>query len=158
MMKMCPVRGVAAAGCRQLLLALAEWLCANQAADTRAARIVADMHLFILPSMNPDGFERRQRGNARQVCCSSVCVFTRSTVLHAVSLTSTVQGLACFPWEQTPSCRCSQSLCLFQSVLVNKLKVSSQTCIRTDLLFAACLEVDRDISKGIVRVWSRVAE
>ncbi|CAL8464154.1 g3689 [Coccomyxa elongata] len=52
---------------RQLLLALAEWLCANHAADERAKRIVEDMHLFILPSMNPDGFERRQRGNARQV-------------------------------------------------------------------------------------------
>ncbi len=53
--------------CRQLLLALAEWLCANHAADERAKRVVEDMHLFILPSMNPDGFERRQRGNARQV-------------------------------------------------------------------------------------------
>ncbi len=52
---------------RQLLLALAEWLCANHAADERAKRIVEDLHLFILPSMNPDGFERRQRANAHHV-------------------------------------------------------------------------------------------
>ncbi|EIE24879.1 hypothetical protein COCSUDRAFT_14223 [Coccomyxa subellipsoidea C-169] len=52
---------------RQLLLALAEWLCANHAADERAKRTVEDLHLFILPSMNPDGFERRQRANAHLV-------------------------------------------------------------------------------------------
>lgn len=54
-------------GCvyRQLLVALAEWLCANHRRDARAGRIVADMHLHILPTMNPDGFERRERGNAR---------------------------------------------------------------------------------------------
>ena len=50
---------------RQLLVALAEWLCANHRRDARAGRIVADMHLHILPTMNPDGFERRDRGNAR---------------------------------------------------------------------------------------------
>ncbi|KAK9918404.1 hypothetical protein WJX75_003872 [Coccomyxa subellipsoidea] len=52
---------------RQLLLAVAEWLCANHATDERAKRIVEEMHLFLLPTMNPDGFERRQRPNARHV-------------------------------------------------------------------------------------------
>lgn len=52
---------------RQLLLALAEWLCAEHARDARAARLVQDMHLFLMPSMNPDGFEARSRGNARRV-------------------------------------------------------------------------------------------
>ena len=52
---------------RQLLLALAEWLCAEHASDARAARMTRDMHLFLLPSMNPDGFEARSRGNARRV-------------------------------------------------------------------------------------------
>jgi carboxypeptidase D len=46
---------------------VAEWLCANHATDERAKRIVEEMHLFLLPTMNPDGFERRQRPNARHV-------------------------------------------------------------------------------------------
>lgn len=53
--------------CRQLLLGLAEWLCEHHETDSLARRIVDGMHLFILPSMNPDGFEKRQRGNAHQV-------------------------------------------------------------------------------------------
>lgn len=40
---------------RQLLVALAEWLCAHHRRDARAGRIVADMHLHLLPTMNPDG-------------------------------------------------------------------------------------------------------
>ena len=43
---------------------LAEWLCANQGKDARATRIVKDMHLFLVPTMNPDGFDRHQRANA----------------------------------------------------------------------------------------------
>ena len=50
---------------RQLLVALAEWLCAHRRRDARAGRLVADVHLHILPSMNPDGYESRSRGNAR---------------------------------------------------------------------------------------------
>ena len=48
---------------RVLGLALAEWLCANHPAEPRAKRIVDSMHLWILPAMNPDGFERRTREN-----------------------------------------------------------------------------------------------
>ncbi|KAK9830901.1 hypothetical protein WJX81_003069 [Elliptochloris bilobata] len=50
---------------RQLLVALAEWLCVHHRRDARAGRIVADMHLHLLPTMNPDGFEVNVRGNAR---------------------------------------------------------------------------------------------
>lgn len=49
---------------RVLTLALAEWLCANQKSDPRAKRIVTSMHLWLVPSMNPDGFDARSRGNA----------------------------------------------------------------------------------------------
>ena len=75
---------------RQLLLGLAEWLCANHNADERAARIVRDMHLFLLPTMNPDGFEAHQRGNARKVHfpISSPCP------LHAMPLKPVVVVLA----------------------------------------------------------------
>ena len=57
---------------RQLLLGLAEWLCQHKETDERARRIVNGMHLFLLPTMNPDGFERHQRGNIRQVLSTSV--------------------------------------------------------------------------------------
>jgi len=49
---------------RALTLALAEWLCANYKTDPRAKRIVASMHLWLVPSMNPDGFAEHTRGNA----------------------------------------------------------------------------------------------
>ncbi|KAI8473598.1 MAG: hypothetical protein J3K34DRAFT_410576 [Monoraphidium minutum] len=48
---------------RALLPLLAEWLCANDGKDERATRLLRDAHLFILPTMNPDGFNRRQREN-----------------------------------------------------------------------------------------------
>lgn len=49
--------------CRQILLGLAEWLCQYRTTDTRAAQIVNDMHLFLVPTVNPDGFQQRQREN-----------------------------------------------------------------------------------------------
>jgi carboxypeptidase D len=48
---------------RMLLPMLAEWLCANRATDTRAARIIDGMHLFLMPTMNPDGFTANSRAN-----------------------------------------------------------------------------------------------
>lgn len=48
---------------RVLTLALAEWLCANYKTDARAKRIISTMHLWLLPAMNPDGFDARSRGN-----------------------------------------------------------------------------------------------
>ncbi|KIZ04215.1 hypothetical protein MNEG_3742 [Monoraphidium neglectum] len=46
-----------------LLPMLAEWLCANNGKDARATRMVRDMHLFLIPTMNPDGFAKRRRKN-----------------------------------------------------------------------------------------------
>jgi hypothetical protein len=57
---------------RQLLLGLAEWLCANYDKDSHAKRIVQNMHLFILPTMNPDGFQKKTRGNAKHVSTQSI--------------------------------------------------------------------------------------
>lgn len=50
-------------GGRQLLLALAEWLCANPSAP-KAKQIIDGMHLWLLPTVNPDGYAARWRGNA----------------------------------------------------------------------------------------------
>jgi carboxypeptidase D len=47
-----------------LLPQLAEWLCANQASDARAARLITRTHIFLMPTMNPDGFALHRRANA----------------------------------------------------------------------------------------------
>lgn len=48
---------------RQLLLGLAEWLCQHHTTNAQAARIVDEMHLYIVPTVNPDGFEHKLRHN-----------------------------------------------------------------------------------------------
>ncbi|XP_068648213.1 carboxypeptidase SOL1-like isoform X2 [Aristolochia californica] len=52
---------------RELLMFLANWLCDNYNKDPLATLIVKGVHLHILPTMNPDGFSLRQRGNANNV-------------------------------------------------------------------------------------------
>lgn len=52
---------------RTVLPLLAEWLCDNNGKDARATRIVQGMHLYIIPTMNPDGFALRTRENANGV-------------------------------------------------------------------------------------------
>ncbi|GMH44659.1 hypothetical protein BSKO_12611 [Bryopsis sp. KO-2023] len=49
---------------RQLLIGLARWLCDNYPIHPKAKQIVEDMHLFLMPTMNPDGFALGQRRNA----------------------------------------------------------------------------------------------
>ncbi|KAF2291092.1 hypothetical protein GH714_019831 [Hevea brasiliensis] len=52
---------------RELLIHLANWICDNYLKDPLARLIVENVHLHILPSMNPDGFSLRRRGNANNV-------------------------------------------------------------------------------------------
>ncbi|CDP11444.1 unnamed protein product [Coffea canephora] len=52
---------------RELLLLLANWLCDNYMQHPLATLIVNNVHLHILPSLNPDGFQSRLRGNAKNV-------------------------------------------------------------------------------------------
>nr|XP_010915069.1 carboxypeptidase SOL1 [Elaeis guineensis] len=52
---------------RELLIFLANWLCNNYRKDTLATLIVNNVHLHVLPTMNPDGFALRRRGNANNV-------------------------------------------------------------------------------------------
>ncbi|KAK9270197.1 hypothetical protein L1049_025773 [Liquidambar formosana] len=52
---------------RELLLLLANWLCDNYMRDPLATLIIENVHLHILPSMNPDGFSLRRRGNANNI-------------------------------------------------------------------------------------------
>lgn len=49
---------------REVLLLLANWLCDNYKKDPLATLIIDKVHLHILPSMNPDGYSLRTRGNA----------------------------------------------------------------------------------------------
>ncbi|PUZ62242.1 hypothetical protein GQ55_4G341000 [Panicum hallii var. hallii] len=52
---------------REVLMHLANWLCDNYLKDPLATLIVENMHLHILPTMNPDGFALRWRGNANNI-------------------------------------------------------------------------------------------
>ncbi|KAI3465436.1 hypothetical protein Pfo_022099 [Paulownia fortunei] len=52
---------------RELLLLLANWICDNYMKDPLATLIVDNIHLHMLPSMNPDGFALRRRGNANNI-------------------------------------------------------------------------------------------
>ena len=52
---------------RQLLLRLAEALCVGYGKDADATRLVNGVHLYIIPTMNPDGFAARGRNNAAGV-------------------------------------------------------------------------------------------
>ncbi|XP_045809378.1 carboxypeptidase SOL1 isoform X2 [Trifolium pratense] len=52
---------------RELLIILANWLCDNYLKDPLATLIVENVHLHLLPSMNPDGYTLRKRGNANNI-------------------------------------------------------------------------------------------
>ncbi|KZV28947.1 carboxypeptidase D [Dorcoceras hygrometricum] len=52
---------------RELLLRLGSWICDNHLNDPLATLIVENVHLHLLPSMNPDGFALRRRGNANKI-------------------------------------------------------------------------------------------
>ncbi|XP_031496774.1 carboxypeptidase SOL1 isoform X2 [Nymphaea colorata] len=52
---------------RELLLFLANWLCDNYGKDPLASIIIKNVHLHLLPTMNPDGFSLKKRGNANNV-------------------------------------------------------------------------------------------
>ncbi|CAK9313457.1 unnamed protein product [Citrullus colocynthis] len=52
---------------RELLLQFANWICDNYHKDPLATLIVENVHLHILPSMNPDGFSLKRRNNANNV-------------------------------------------------------------------------------------------
>ncbi len=49
---------------RELMIRLIEDLAKNYGKDNRITRILDTMQIYIMPSMNPDGANRRQRANA----------------------------------------------------------------------------------------------
>eukprot|EP00210_Caulerpa_lentillifera_P000762 g737.t1 len=48
---------------RQLLLQFAYWLCTNHNVESDASKIINEMKLFLMPTMNPDGYQKLQRNN-----------------------------------------------------------------------------------------------
>ncbi|KAL6786083.1 hypothetical protein ACKKBG_A01330 [Auxenochlorella protothecoides x Auxenochlorella symbiontica] len=52
---------------RVLTLALAEYICEARGEDPQVAQILAGMHLWLMPSANPDGFDQRTRENINNV-------------------------------------------------------------------------------------------
>jgi len=70
---------------REVLMHLANWLCNNYLKDPLATLIVENMHLHILPTMNPDGFALRWRGNANNIDLNRDFPDQVSTSLHCTS-------------------------------------------------------------------------
>ncbi|MAJ45427.1 MAG: hypothetical protein CMF96_11885 [Candidatus Marinimicrobia bacterium] len=52
---------------RELSLYLIEWLCENYGLNTRATNLVNNVDIYIMPTMNPDGFEMGSRYNANGI-------------------------------------------------------------------------------------------
>ena len=52
---------------RELLLVLVKFLCEGYGRDPRVTRLVDSTRIHILPTMNPDGFEKSQEGDAQGV-------------------------------------------------------------------------------------------
>ncbi|KAH9757718.1 hypothetical protein KPL71_016476 [Citrus sinensis] len=48
---------------RELLILLSNWICNNHMKDPLVRLIAENMHLHIFPSMNPDGYALKRRGN-----------------------------------------------------------------------------------------------
>ena len=48
---------------RQLLLVLAERLCSGYPKDSQVRKLVDSIDLYIIPTMNPDGFDAHKREN-----------------------------------------------------------------------------------------------
>lgn len=52
---------------REILLVLVKYLCEGYGRDPRVTRLVKSTRIHILPTMNPDGFEKSIEGNAQGV-------------------------------------------------------------------------------------------
>eukprot|EP00005_Dracoamoeba_jomungandri_P000849 CAMPEP_0174250604 /NCGR_PEP_ID=MMETSP0439-20130205/733_1 /TAXON_ID=0 /ORGANISM="Stereomyxa ramosa, Strain Chinc5" /LENGTH=409 /DNA_ID=CAMNT_0015330727 /DNA_START=18 /DNA_END=1247 /DNA_ORIENTATION=+ len=52
---------------RELMLRLIYHLCSGYGKDEEITELVDSLHIFIMPSMNPDGYERGRRTNAKGV-------------------------------------------------------------------------------------------
>lgn len=52
---------------RVVSMGVAEWLCEKYESDPTASAIVSGVHTWVLPGMNPDGFEAKTRWNANGV-------------------------------------------------------------------------------------------
>lgn len=49
------------------MIGLARWLCDNYQSNARAKLIVEGMHIYLMPTMNPDGFANGPLRNNRCV-------------------------------------------------------------------------------------------
>lgn len=62
---------------REMLLALSYYLLLNSKSDTRISRILSSLDIYIMPSMNPDGFEDSVEGS-----CDDPTMHGRTNKLH----------------------------------------------------------------------------
>lgn len=57
---------------REMLLLLAEYLCQNYGIDERVTKLVNTTRIHLLPSMNPDGFEKSEEGMTVKPRCMRI--------------------------------------------------------------------------------------
>jgi carboxypeptidase D len=130
---------------RTLDVGLAEWLCANYQTDPTAKQIVDGAHLYLVPTLNPDGYAARTRYNANGVdlnrdfpdrfsnptCAptgneqpetTAMIDFTQS--MHFVSSLSFHGGAAVvnYPWDSTANGQAYYSACPDDKTLINLSK------------------------------------
>ena len=65
---------------RQLIIYLAEYLLQNYGKDVRVTQIVDSIEIYLMPSMNPDGYARSIEG--RHVAALKLCL--NKTEYHSV--------------------------------------------------------------------------
>ena len=87
---------------RQLLLALAEHLCMAHAGKVPAVlRLLGAVGLFIIPTMNPDGFDAHIRENRWGVVCrppaSSVLSVPYQLIICSATVLQRYLTIACLP-------------------------------------------------------------
>lgn len=118
---------------RHLVLYLAEYLCGAYGQDPQVTLIVDNMHLHLLPSMNPDGFARKRRNNnnnvdlnrdfpdqwdqkmnsedERQPEVKAVMAWTRAKYFIAGASLHEGAVVANYPWDGSLSKRTEYSQC-----------------------------------------------
>lgn len=59
---------------RELMLYLIDYLCTTYPSDPTTAFLIQNTDIYIMPSMNPDGYELGRRENANNIDLNRNCI------------------------------------------------------------------------------------